>query len=401
MKKIIASALGLMIAGGVAATTASAVESQFGGYWRTRAFYQDNFTQDSDYWRIDNRTRLYYTAKFNDDFKFVNKFEFNSNWGDAEGGDVGADGLTFKVKNSYADFNLGATNVKLGIQAAVIARGFIFDDDFSGAMVTGNFGGVSVTPFYIAVDTEDGGKKDFDRSLFGAVASVKISDAVSLNPYFVYDAASTGTKDTTEDVVTAIGAPLETVVTGTTAVGDIENFYIGTDVDVKMDAVSLWGTLIYNGYTIQDVDGDAFLVAAGADAGIAHGQAFYATGDDAFISAPGQSYYWSEILGYGVFDNAAPKGSPANQISNVAAFNAGVTLKPMDKVKIDADVWYAMLDEDNANGDNELGFEFDGKLTYALMDNLSAEFILAYLVAGDAIGDDDVFEGGVRVSLKF
>jgi hypothetical protein len=98
MKKIIASALGLMIAGGVAATTASAVESQFGGYWRTRAFYQDNFTQDSDYWRIDNRTRLYYTAKFNDDFKFVNKFEFNSNWGDAEGGDVGADGLTFKVK---------------------------------------------------------------------------------------------------------------------------------------------------------------------------------------------------------------------------------------------------------------------------------------------------------------
>jgi hypothetical protein len=170
---------------------------------------------------------------------------------------------------------------------------------------------------------------------------------------------------------------------------------------MKMDAVSLWGTFIYNGYTIMDVDGDAFLVAAGADAGIAHGQAFYATGDDAFVVAPGASYYWSEILGLGVFDNTAPDGSPANGITNIAAFNAGVTLKPMDKIKVDADVWYAMLDEDNANGDNELGLEFDGKLTYALMDNLSAEFILAYLVAGDAIGDDDVFEGGVRVSLKF
>lgn len=391
MKKIIASALGLMVAGGVAATTASAVESQFGGYWRTRAFYQDNFVQGNDYWRIDNRTRLYYTAKFNDDFKFVNKFEFNSNWGDGDGGDIGADGSTWKVKNSYADFNLGATNVKLGIQAAVIARGFIFDDDFSGAMVTGNFGGVSVTPFYAAVDTEDGGGKAFDRSLFGAIASVKISDAVSLNPFFVYDAASAGTEVTVDD------AGLETVA----AVGDIDNFYVGADFDMKMDAVSLWGTFIYNGYTIMDVDGDAFLVAAGADAGIAHGQAFYATGDDAFVVAPGASYYWSEILGLGVFDNTAPDGSPANGITNIAAFNAGVTLKPMDKIKVDADVWYAMLDEDNANGDNELGLEFDGKLTYALMDNLSAEFILAYLVAGDAIGDDDVFEGGVRVSLKF
>ena len=42
-------------------------------------FFQDNFTQpDSSYNRTDNRTRLYYTAKFSDDFKFVNKFEFNS-----------------------------------------------------------------------------------------------------------------------------------------------------------------------------------------------------------------------------------------------------------------------------------------------------------------------------------
>ena len=130
MKKIIASALGLMMVGGVAAS-ASAVENQFGGYWRTRMFVQDEFDQDGSYFRIDNRTRLYYTAKFSDDFKFVNKFEFNSNWGDDEGGDIGADGDTWKVKNSYADFTLGSVNTKLGIQGAVLARGFLFDDDFS------------------------------------------------------------------------------------------------------------------------------------------------------------------------------------------------------------------------------------------------------------------------------
>ena len=44
MKKIIASAVGLMLVGGVAVTTAQAVESQFGGYWRTRFTYSDNMT---------------------------------------------------------------------------------------------------------------------------------------------------------------------------------------------------------------------------------------------------------------------------------------------------------------------------------------------------------------------
>ncbi|MFT5727314.1 MAG: hypothetical protein ACI8PB_001449 [Desulforhopalus sp.] len=389
MKKIIASTLGLMMVGGVAASAAQAFESQFGGYWRTRAFYQDNFTPDNDYFRIDNRTRLYYTAKFNDDFKFVNKFEFNSNWGDDNGGDIGADGSTWKVKNSYIDVNLGNTRTKLGIQGTSIARGYIFADDFSGIMTTMNFGATAVTPFWMAVDSEDGGGKDFDRNMFGATVGVKISDAVSLTPYFVYDYANSGSEVT----VDVDGAETSAVV------GDIENWYLGTDFDMKMDAASLWGSLIYNGSSIQDQDNDEWLGALGVDAGIAHGQAFYAS--ENFVSAPGASYYWSEILGYGVFDNARPVGAPGDKISNVWALNAGVTLKPMDKVKIDADVWYAMLTEDNALGEDELGLELDGKVTYALMDNLNAEFVLAYLAAGDAVGDDDIWETGVRVSLKF
>jgi len=384
MKKIIASALGLMMAGGVAASTAQAVENQFGGYWRTRAFVQDNFTDDDSYFRVDNRTRLYYTAKFSDSFKFVNKFEFNSNWGDDNGGDIGADGSTWKVKNSYINADFGSTNLVLGIQGAAIARGFIFDDDFSGAMVTANMGSVAVTPFVISVDTEDAGGKDYDRWYFGATAAVKISDAISLTPYVLYDGAGSGTSVDDDGV--------------STDVGDIENLYIGTDFDMKMDAVSVWGTAIYNSFEIMDADGDEFLGAVGVDAGIAHGQVFYASED--FVSADGQSYYWSEILGLGVFDNTVP-GGPGGQVTNVWAANAGVTLKPADKMKIDADVWYAMLADDNEFGEDELGLEFDGKLTYALMDNLNAEFILAYLVAGDAVGDDDVIEGGVRVSLKF
>jgi hypothetical protein len=393
MKKIIASAVGLMLAGGIATTASAAVENQFGGYWRNRNFVQDNFSgQDtSSYYRGDNRTRLFYTAKFNDDFKFVNKFEFNSVWGDNNGGDIGADGSTWVVKNSYADFNVGAVNAKLGIQAATIARGFIFDDDFSGAMVTPSFGNVSIPLVYIHSSNDDLGSsaKIFnpitndatDEHIAAALFSIKISDAVKVVPYVVYHTQS----------------------------GEFDNYYIGVDADAKLGSVSVWGTGIFNGGEINDTDNMGFLAAAGADAGIVHGQAFYATGDDdatdsdndQFISAPGSSYYWSEIMGLGVFDNRASNGSLGDDITNVMAANAGVTIKPMDKLKIDGDVWYAMLAEDNAAGEDELGVEFDAKLTYTIMENLTAEGVFAYLISGDATGDEDVLEGGVRFSLKF
>jgi hypothetical protein len=396
MKKIIASAVGLMLAGGIAATAASAaVESGFGGYWRTRFIFEDNFngkdTSKEPY--VDTRTRLFYTAKFNDDFKFVNKFEVNTGWGDKNGGDVGADGKgNWRIKNTYADFNMGSVNAKVGIQAATVARGFIFDDDFAGVMVTPKIGNISVPLVWINSANEEAEVFDgsaipaFDEDLFAALVSVKINDAMTVTPYVVWHA-----------------------VRSSETVEDSDNFYLGVDADLKFGSVSVWGTGIYNGGDYNGDDNMGFLAAAGADAGIVHGQAFYATGDDdatdgdndAFISAPGSSYYWSEIMGLGVFDNRTSNGSPADNIANVMAANGGVTIKPMDKLKIDADVWYAALAEDNAAGDTELGVEFDGKLTYTIMDNLTAEGIFAYLISGDATGDEDVMEGGVRLSLKF
>jgi hypothetical protein len=384
MKKIIASAVGLMLAGGVAATTASAVESQFGGYWRTRAFIQDNFdgTDSDTYDQIGNRTRLYYTAKFSDDFKFVNKFEFDSKWGDNGYGDIGTDGVVFEVKHSYADFNLGPVNTKIGAMWGQVGRGFVFDDDFSGIWVTGNFGNVSVPVFYIRAEDEDNNTSGQDRDIFGAMAAISVSDAIKVTPYFAQMSVSGEETD---------------------------SWYLGADVDLKMDAISAWGTFIYNGGTYKDLDNKGFLVAGGVDAGIVHGQAFFATGDDndadgdndAFTTTVGGSYYWSEIMGYGTFDNVVSNGSPANKISNIVAVNAGVTVKPVDKLSLSGDVWYAQLVEDDDNGETELGWEFDAKATYALMDNLNLDVIFAYLVAGDATGDEDPLEAGVRLSLSF
>lgn len=405
MKKIIASAVGLMMVGGVATTASAAIENQFGGYWRTRFTIEDNMgfndaTSSREY--VDTRTRLFYTAKFSDDFKFINRFEFNTGWGDMNGGDIGADGTgNWRVKHSYADFNLGANlNTKVGIQGGTIARGFIFADDFSGVTLTGKFGNVSVPFIWINALNEDtqtfngAPVGDKDMNILALMAAVKVNDAMTFTPYFVY-----------HDIANAelAGAAIE----------DTANWYLGVDGDMKFGSVGTWFTAIYNGGDVAGVDNAGYLGAVGVDAGLVHGQFFYSSGDDnrqgladdendAFVPAPGASYYWSEIMGYGIFDNRVSLGSPADKISNIWAGNVGVTVKPMDKLKVDFDVWYAARVEDNAFGDTELGWEFDGKLTYNIFDNLTAEAVLAYLIAGDATpGDDDVIEGGVQLSLKF
>lgn len=402
MKKIIASVVGLMLAGGVAATTASAVESQFGGYWRTRFIFEDNLrggtpatagVQANDdtgsRYVTDTRTRLYYTAKFSDDLKFVNKFEFNTTWGDANGGDIGADGTgNWRIKNSYVDFNLGMMNTKVGIQNAKIARGFVFSDDFSGVVLAPDFGAVKIPFLYAAaVDEQARGNHLGDTHLFSVMPTFKVGDSVVLTPHFTY-LAETGQ---------------ETSLDGDT-------FWLGIDADLKMDAVSAWGTAIYNfGQIGAGEDISAWLVAAGASVNIFHTQAFYATGDDdaadsdhdEYQTAPGEEYYWSEIMGLGIFDDGPSNGSPGDIITNIAAFNGGVTFKPMNKLTCNFDAWYAFLAEDNANGDSDLGLELDGVVTYSLLDDLSADFIFAYLFAGDATGDEDVIEAGMRLSLKF
>ena len=424
MKKIIASALGLALVGGVAVTTASAVESQFGGYWRTRMYFQDNFFQESPNYdssenATDTRTRLYYTAKFNDDFKFVNKFEFNTMWGDNNGGDIGADGRgNFRIKNSYVDFTLGMVNTKVGIQGATIARGFVFSDDFSGAVVTADFGMVKVPVLYAMASNKDNQSWDVgngpstvkfvtndttqtisegggsgDVHILSTMPEVNINDNVKITP----------------------NATWATVTSQNTDV-----YWLGIDADLKFGAVSGWVTGIYNGGKVdklalgstKDQDISAWLVAAEADAGIVHGQAFYASGDDnatddnidSFVAigvpgTAGTSYYWSEIMGYGIFDYDIPGNTMGDRITNIWAANLGVTIKPMEKMTLGFDAWYAQHVKDvispNGKLEKDMGTELDAKLSYELMDNLNADLVFAYLFAGDAIGPEDVMEGGV------
>ena len=388
MKKIIAAAAGLMMVG-VMASSASAVENKFGGYWRTRAYTQVDFdgTDSGSFSRLDTRTRLYYTAIFNENFKFVNKFEFDAVWGGINTGygDVGADGVKVEVKNSYADFKLGASQFKVGVQGINVARGFLVADDAAGVTAIFKAGDITLPFVWMRVDETESldraGVGQDERDHFVAMPIIGVGEGVTVQPLFVYDK-----------------------VEGE----DWNNFYVGVNADIKTDAFKAWGTGIYEFGEVMDEDVSAFLVAAGASAGPVHGQVFYATGDDDatdgdrddFITPAGASYYWSEIMGLGTFDNTSPL-SDADEIENIWAANVGFKVKPMDKLTVGADLWYAALAEDNAAGDSDLGFEIDAKATYSVLENLKLDLIAAYLIAGDAIGDEDPFEVGARLSLSF
>jgi hypothetical protein len=212
----------------------------------------------------------------------------------------------------------------------------------------------------------------------------------------------------------------------TTGNKELKIWMAGADVDVNLGAGSLWFTGIYEGGdfeklpTGKSVDMKAYLLAGGGtfNAGPAdiHGQIFYATGDDpntdayeAFLSphlgSTGQSYYWAEIMGLGIFDNYASTNSPADKITNIMAANIGVGFKVSDKLKLVVDLWYAKLAEKNAAGDDELGTEIDVVFTYSLMKNLNLDLVAAYLFAGDATykgaNQEDPYEIGTQLSFRF
>ena len=165
MKKLL---MGLLAVGVVLALAmpASAFDSEFGGYFRARAYMQNNFsgsdTGAQDLTRTDMRTRLFYTAVFSEDFKFVNKFEFNSTFGDVNtGGEIASNTGNrdiFRIKNSYVNFNLGSFNFMVGIQPRVLNRGFLVDTDFAGISATYKAPGIDF-PF-IWMKAYEGGQGD-------------------------------------------------------------------------------------------------------------------------------------------------------------------------------------------------------------------------------------------------
>jgi hypothetical protein len=452
MKRIAILALAVLL---VAAFTvpAAALENQFGGYWRTRFYRGDHFTGSDDVdvdKSVDTRTRLYYTAKINDNLKLVNKFEMDATWGSGTGsrnntggnnrgyGQVSADGANIEIKNSYADFNLGPVNMTVGVQPFALFRSFYIDDDASGLVArwkaADNF--VLAASWLKAYEGGTGNTNDEDIDSYTLSSAIYFSENVSLKPSisWAYSDEVSGA-NAAGYLGYALGGGGAAKLGAVDDNGGASIITYGADFDMKYDGWGLWATAVGQygelhsltttggGNNNQDIDFRGYLFGVGANVMLGpvdlHGQTVYASGDDdvtddtidSFFN-PNASYYWSEIMGYGIFDAAASANSVADKVRNIWFAGVGVSGKPTDKLKIGADLWYAKMlhttsATNNATDEDVLGTELDVVVTYQLVEGLNLDLVGAYLWADDGTinaGDnnkEDPYEIGARLSLSF
>jgi hypothetical protein len=402
---------------------AAAVEHEFGGYWRTRVYTQANFTGENeteakDISRWDTRTRLCYTAKFSPNFKFVNKFELDAVWGDSSEyktyGDVGADGVSVEVKNSYVDFTLGEQTFNIGVQDFKLAKGYLFDDDASGIKAIFKVSDFVYLPFVyikanegsIVVDRKTGkDAEDADVDAFVLYPHIYLNKDMTIKPHVAWLTSDNyGNYEYAGDVKDVAA--------------ELNIFTMGVEFDAKKDIYNFGATAVIQTGSIDlraggelDAKGYLFDIYGGMAMGQAdvHAKLLYASGTDGtdlgFINPVGACHYWAEIMGGGIFDNQSAGTHGTTAITNLMAFNLGSSCKVLNNVTLSADLWYAKLVEEDSSGDDELGTELDLVASFPIVDNLKMDLVAAYLWAGDAFysgkNQADPYEVGAQLSLAF
>ena len=359
--------------------------------------------------------------------------------------------MAVEVKNSYADFNLGPVNITAGVQPYSLFRDFAISDDASGIIARWK----AMDKFILAgswLKNFEGGEgtgENEDLDTYTLTGAIFFNENISLKPSISVAYTDELNGGLALSIFNRQSGPGENIPLWDFGQNFGETYLasFGADFDMTFDKWGLWVTAYgqvgeiedvvalveldaLGQQKVEDVDLDGWLVALGGNVGFGelgflgdfglHSEFFAASGDDSEIDDdfdddqerilnPFGSYYWSEIMGLGILDNRAPSGSPADRINNIMAFNLGVDMKPLDKLKITVDYWYAELleEEQRLNEEDELGHELNLLVTYELVEGLNMDIIGAYLWADDAVAagfeenEEDPYEYGVRLSLSF
>jgi hypothetical protein len=362
---------------------------------------------------FEQRARLQYIAKANDDLKLVTHFEIDSTWGDAAyqngrgiGGGIAADTVNLETKSAFIDFNstMAPVNVKLGIQPWTDAyKGIFMSDDVGGGVATAKFGPATATAAFFRTYDQGGatalGKKNVDVAV--ADGKIALSKALSLGGSFYY---------ANNDI----------------NAGRQRTYTYGVNAAAKAGIVDLDAFLLYQGgkelYGAANRSLEAFAgqVAVKANLGAVAVRAagLYASGDDQKNTKSAKSFQ-------NIFASGAPGATPGSSTSSgvyyssnmllllrsvwamdsdqalvtsinnggaglVAAF-AGVDAKITDKVSVNVNLGHAQVAERNQavaasatsrTTNKNIGTEANVSVNYALYPNLTASLQGAYVLLG-------------------
>jgi hypothetical protein len=150
---------------------------------------------------------------------------------------------------------------------------------------------------------------------------------------------------------------------GTPTESDFGGYALGLGLSYKLDPVTLRASAAYGTGDDDATDNDT----------------------DAFTTYLGADQHYTLVYEYRV--NSAA-GTTATGLNNTTYFNLGVDYNPTKDLGLSLDGYILQASEDNAAGKDELGWEVDAKIKYALAKNLSYQIDAGYFDAGDFYGDN-------------
>jgi len=352
---------------------------------------------------IDQRLRALITNQINENVKVVYYGEVDTKWGQATGGQLGADGVQLQTKNVYMDFNVPDTmaNFRVGVQGFNPGfDGFLLNHDAAGLIAnlkaSDNF---KLALQYSKFDEGSNTAAD-DVDWYAAIASLKLAgdSKLSLMAAYVDDNQSFYDED---------------------AAGKDNYQYLGAEFNGKAGDIGINAWVLYNmGTTNEDdvTEGDISGYAATVQAvfGPAAVRALYVSGDD------GTNGFDSDAFNYdlgGAF--YLYKENLQIFFTDVYYMNLGST--NLDKLgnglmaltaKYDTNIgdYYLKLGagyfesaEDNAAGDADMGYEVAGRFGRKLADTVDVSLNAAYVGIGDAIdpNGDDIYKVNFMLNLPF
>jgi len=427
---VVAVAAALTVAG---ATSALAVEHQFGGAY-TLLFDNSNFNPDGVISSneptknfIEQRVRLGYTAKANDNLKLVSMFELDyAYWGNSayatkrnQGGAIGADSVNLETKNLYLDMNVDAikTNVKAGMQAFDDSyKGVFAGADMAGLLFTHNYSKATASAGFFRLDDENGlGKNSRDFFLVDAKYELSKSTKVGASYYYVNSDNVDINNDTKFDP------------TATPVVEDLYVHMLGVNAETTMGNLTLDGFAAYQFGKERNtgIDRSAFAANVGARYKIAkdtlRAEFLYVSGDKDNSSKHSfytpvdkwqlaeSGFYNNEmvILGRDKFamtnDNAIVYDAN-NRNQGVIFGSVGYDHPFSDKLAGSVNAGFAAVAKDNgqASGSSDyLGTEVNAELGYKLMDNVTLTARGGYVFLGDYFSSSDDNPYDVKLIARY
>lgn len=408
----------IAIAAGVAASAAMAVpamalENEFHGMYKafgysTNFFNGTTFSTTDAVGRLSNnshsgffaeqRARLQYIAKANDNLKLVTHFELDSRFGGVTGGykgiatgndagNIDADQLTLETKNVYLDFNAFDTNFKVGIQPWNDAYKSLFLlADMAGAQVTKKFDPITASLAWFRMDDKDttaGTPGRLTADLIAADVKFAVNKDLILGANYYNVQNDSGL--TTYELLHMVGANASAKL-GPAAVDVFAAYQFGEYNATQDISAYMFGTTGKIKVANGAVNFAGFYLS---------GDGSTATGDRGDFQTIGRNYtYFNPANMWLLIRNGQAVNSSTSVLANDMTVGgrgmwgvfAGYEGK-VDKLFYNANAGYAETAHARTTAEKKsLGTEVNMQIGYNIFDNLQASVAGAYLILGDALG---------------